>query len=176
MIGLAQASREAQAADGASFLVAAPAAADEIAAGDAFNGQGGELAHNHAAQLEISIGDPPAGEFAGLVGEEVVRNQVLRLREPPVAHLGQDNPFAGDAVGQNHIERRQAITRDQQEGVTEVKNFADLSRGKQGEGHRIKTGDSGSGQGGRDFGGIHKGRSPPTHNPRGAGKSAIAEK
>ena len=54
------------------LLVGAPAAAGEVAAHDALDRERLQLAHDHAAQLQVAVVQPAAGEFAGLVGQKVV--------------------------------------------------------------------------------------------------------
>ncbi len=154
-VGLAQAGGELEAADVARFLIRAPAAADEVAADDALDRDGLQFPHDHAAELEVRVGEAAAGEFAGLVGEEVVADDAAGLGEPPVADLGEDGALAGDAVGQDHVERGEAVGGGEEEGVAEVEDFTDLAGGDAGERQVIDGGDRGLGEGRGDGGEGH---------------------
>ncbi|MNW61625.1 hypothetical protein D3C74_396970 [compost metagenome] len=48
------------------------------------------------------------------------------LVEPPQAELGQDDPLVGDARRQDVVERAHAVTRDDQDDVTERVRPAEL--------------------------------------------------
>jgi hypothetical protein len=85
----------------------------------------------------------------------VVGDEVGGLREPPVAHLGEDGALARDAVGQDDVEGREPVRGDEQEGVAEIEDLADFSRGDAGEGQTVDGDDGLSRQGSFNFRKIH---------------------
>ena len=86
------------------------------------------LLHNHAAPRNL------AGEgfqflrqrIAG-PREQVVRLERFRLREPEIRNLREHLAFARNAVGHDHVEGRDAVGRDEEQTVAEIKDFADLA-------------------------------------------------
>ena len=59
--------------------------------------------------------------------EAMVRHELLGLVEPEVRDLREYLAFARDAVGHHAIERGDAVARDEEEGIAEVKNLPHLS-------------------------------------------------
>ena len=165
-LGLAQAGGQPEAADGAALLVGAPAAADEITAHDAFDGQRLQLLYRHAAKLEVAGESVFRGEQAGLIGQEVVGDELPHLREPPQTDLREHDALAGDAVGQDHIEGRQAVGGGDQQRIAQVEDFAHLAGGELGEGETCNLRDGRGRNGGGDFGESH-GRCSGSNEGRG---------
>jgi len=117
LLGLAQAVGQVDAADLAGALVVLPAAADQVAAGDRFHRHRLQLAGDHRA-LGVQGRVHAFGQHAGHVDAgQVVGHQVRGLGEPEVGDLAEHLALARDRVGQDHIERRQAIGGDHQEVV-----------------------------------------------------------
>jgi hypothetical protein len=58
----------------------------------------------------------------------MVVDHARSLGEPPVAHLRENRALARNAVGQNHIEGRKPVRRDEQEGIAEIEDLADFAR------------------------------------------------
>jgi hypothetical protein len=91
--------------------------------------------------LQIAIADPPPRKLTGLVGQEMIRDDSLRLIEPPQAHLGKNDSLSWNSVRKDHIERRKPVARHEKQGVPEVEDFPHLSRGDPGAAHRMDLGD-----------------------------------
>ena len=64
--------------------------------------------------------------FAG-AGEQMVRLERFGLREPEIGNLREHLALARDAVGHDHVERREAVGGDEQQAVAEVEDFAHLA-------------------------------------------------
>ena len=155
-LGLPEIGRKCEATDGAVDLVGFPAAADEIAAHDALDGQRLEFAHDHGAQLQVRVGDAAAGKFAGLIGQQVIGDQGARAGKPPQADLVENDALAGDAVRQDDVESGEPIAGDKEQSVAQVEDLADLTRR---EVRKRQAGDmspGGGGEGGGDLGRGHE--------------------
>src|SRR5262245_34163648 len=61
------------------------------------------------------------------MGDEMVGLKGFGLSEPKIGNLSEHFAFARDAVGHDAIEGRDAVGRDEQKSIIEVKNFADLA-------------------------------------------------
>ncbi|MNV31585.1 hypothetical protein D3C71_1228970 [compost metagenome] len=117
LLGLAQAVGQLDAADLAGALVVLPAAADQVAAGDRFHRYRLQRAGDHRT-LGVQGRVHALGQHAGHVDAgQVVGHQVRGLGEPEVGHLAEHLALARNRVGQDHVERRQAIGGDHQQVV-----------------------------------------------------------
>ena len=123
LVRLAQALGQGDAADLAGLLVAGPAAAGDVAADDALDGQHGQLAAEHAVALELGLAEE-FGHIGGVHRDHVVGQQVLRIVEPELAHLGQDGALLGDLVFEDHVERRDAVGGHHDQSVAHVIDLA----------------------------------------------------
>ena len=128
--GLLQALGQHLAADGAIRLVLLPAGAGEVAAHDALHRQRLRLSHDHGAAGErLREGRERGREAARIERDEVIRDRRKAL-EPKGGERVQDGAFARDGVGQDAVEGRNAIGRDEQEVLAEIEDFADLAAGE----------------------------------------------
>ena len=128
LLRLLQAFRQLDAADFAAAPVVLPAAADDVAAGDAFHRYRGQLLGHHRAlrvQRRVHAGRQHGGDIdAGQVVGDDVRGPV----EPEIADLAEHLALARDRVGQHHVERAQAVGGDhQQVAIAQVEHVADLA-------------------------------------------------
>ena len=57
----------------------------------------------------------------------MVGNAVGQPVEPEMGDLGEHLALAGDAVGQDAVERRDAVAGDEQQGVPQIEHLADLA-------------------------------------------------
>ena len=126
LVRLLQALGQGDAADLAGLLVAGPAAAGDVAADNALDGQHGQLAAQHAVALELGLMEK-FGHIGGVHRDHVVGQQVLGVIKPELAHLGQDGALLGDLVLQDHIKGRNAVGGNHHQGVAHVINLADLA-------------------------------------------------
>ena len=110
-----QAGRQPVPADRARAPVVLPAGAGEVAADDALDRQ----------HLE-----PPALHRPAVVpdGEQVVRAELARAREPERRQAAEHAALVGDLGRQDDVERRDPVARDEQQAVVvERVELADLS-------------------------------------------------
>src|SRR5208283_1838225 len=59
--------------------------------------------------------------------QQMVRLERFGLREPEIGNLREHFALARDAVGHDDVERGDAVARDEEQPVAEVKNFAHLA-------------------------------------------------
>ena len=83
----------------------------------------------------------PGGRSARSVEMQVAPDDVGQVLEPERRHGGQHPPLVGDRLGHDHVERRDAVRRDQQQPVVAgVVHVTDLARVEMGQidvdGHR----------------------------------------
>ena len=109
--------RQHMAADRAGALVVLPARTDEIAAHHRLDGQRAQPLHDHRTARE-------QGALVGVEAQpleahvrQLVRHEVGGAAEPEVRDLGQHAALVRDGVGQHHVERGQAVRRDDQHVV-----------------------------------------------------------
>ena len=126
LVGFLQPLGQRDAADGAVFLVAGPAAAGDIAADDAFDGQHFQLFAHHALALVLGLAEK-LRHIGGIHRKHVVGQNILRQIEPELGHLGQHLALVHHGVVQDHIKAADAVGGDHDEAVTIVVNFADLA-------------------------------------------------
>jgi hypothetical protein len=116
-VGEAQPGWQGNAAHLAGRLVVLPAGADQVAARHRLDRQRPQ-APRHAAAQPVD-GRVHAGREHALqrAVEQVVGHQRACPPEPEQRSLGEYFTLARDRVGQHDIERRQAVGRDDQQGV-----------------------------------------------------------
>ena len=104
------------AADAAGGAVVLPAAADQVASGDALDQDGLEahgdagaaLDHRHFLRLDDGF---------GINAGEVVREDAFELLEPEVGERGEHLALARNRVAQNDVECGNAVARDDEQLV-----------------------------------------------------------
>ena len=69
------------------------------------------------------------GQVGDVGGEQVVGHHVAEQLEPEERELGEHLALVRDRVGQHHVERAEAVGRDEQQPVAEVVEVADLALG-----------------------------------------------
>lgn len=89
LVGLLQAFRQLDAAHLAGLLVAGPAAAGDVAAHDALDGQHGQLTAHHAVAVELGLLEE-LRHILHVHAQHVVGQQIAGVIEPELAHLGQN--------------------------------------------------------------------------------------
>ena len=126
LVGLLQAFRQLDAAHLAGLLVAGPAAAGNVAAHDALNGQHGQLAAHHAVAVELRLLE----KFRHILhvhAQHMVGQQITGVIEPELAHLGQNGALFGDLVFQDDIKRGNAVGSNHDEAVTVIIDLTNLA-------------------------------------------------
>lgn len=89
LVGLLQALGQLDAAHLAGLLVAGPAAAGDVAAHDALNGQHGQLTAHHAVAVELGLLEE-LRHILHVHAQHMVGQQIAGVIEPELAHLGQN--------------------------------------------------------------------------------------
>ena len=126
LFGLLQPFGQLDAADLAGLLVAGPAAAGDVAADDALDGQHGQLAALHALALELGLLEE-LRHILGVHAQHMVGQDIAGVVEPELAHLGQDLALVGHFIFQDHVECGNAVGRDHDQAVAIVIDLANLS-------------------------------------------------
>jgi hypothetical protein len=71
-----------------------------------------------------------SGVFVDIGSQEMGRDEIAQHLEPEDRHLCEDEPFPGDAVGQDAIECGNPVGRYDKEAFAKVEDVADLSGGE----------------------------------------------
>src|SRR5262249_29467705 len=124
LVALPQAGRQLDAADTPAGLILLPAAAGQIAANDALDRHDLGLAAEHRAAVER--GSQVRRDNIGRGGDQMMRDTARERLEPEERQGCQDAALVGNAAGHNDVERRDAISGDDQQLVTKVIDIADL--------------------------------------------------
>ncbi len=126
-VRLAQPPRKRDAAHRAGGLVVLEARAHEVAPHDALHGKHVRLHHDHRAPLELlAEGAQLDRVLVHVGGQDVVRHDVREEAEPEERHLGEQDPLARDAGGQDDVEGAQAVRGHHEQPVAEVVDVAHL--------------------------------------------------
>ena len=126
LLGLLQTLGQLDAAHLAGLLVAGPAAAGDVAAHDALDGQHGQLAAQHAVAVELGLPEE-LRHILHVHAQHMVGQQILGIVEPELAHLGEHGALFGHLVFQDDIKRRNAVGGNHDQAVAVVVNLADFS-------------------------------------------------
>jgi len=118
-----KAGAQPETADRAGFLVGIPAAADEIAADDALDGQWLQLLHDHAPKLSVAGRSVFAGQQAGLVGQEVIGTSLRVCANHHRLICGEHDPLPGIPSGRITSKAESRSVAAIQQGVAEVEDF-----------------------------------------------------
>jgi len=124
---LLEAAGQGDPADGAARAVFVPAAAREVAAGDALDRDHLRRAAQHRAARErpaVRVGETRDGREIG--AEDVIADDPARAeeREPAQAHRGQEASLARDRRRHDDIERAQAVGGDDEERCCGIRRRA----------------------------------------------------
>ena len=111
-----EAGRELDAADGARLAVVLPAAADQIAAGNAFDEDGLELHRNDGAAADERDFFRRNDGF-GIDAGEVIRKHAVELLEPEVRNGGKNLALARNGIAEDDVEGGNSVARDNQKLV-----------------------------------------------------------
>ncbi len=131
--GFGQAGGQLDAADGLRLPVFLEAGAAEVAAHDALDGERLRFLHEHGAALNVGeLRGRKTGQsrdFKRIVrtGEQMVRHERGKLLEPEMGNLREHLALARDAVGHDDVEGGDAVAGDEEVGVAEIENLADLA-------------------------------------------------
>ena len=126
LVGLLQALGQLNAAHLAGLLVAGPAAAGDVAAHDALNGQHGQLTAHHAVAVELGLLEE-LRHILHVHAQHMVGQQIAGVIEPEFAHLGQNGALFGDLVFQDDIKRGNAVGSNHDEAVTVIIDLTNLA-------------------------------------------------
>ena len=121
-----QESQKLDAAHLAGLLVAGPAAAGDVAAHDALDGQHGQLAAQHAVAVELGLPEE-LRHILHVHAQHMVGQQILGVVEPELADLGEHGALFGHLVFQDDIKRRNAVGGNHDQAVAIVVNFTDFA-------------------------------------------------
>ena len=124
-------------------LVFLPARSGELAAHDGFNRERlGPAAEQTASRKHRShvVGDvcsdrrETLGDFGVVSGDQVVRDDMGRLREPEYGKLGENAPLARNPLGENNVESRDTVGRDHKDSIitdgVDITHFAPRMEGQ----------------------------------------------
>ena len=133
--GLQQALGQLVAADGTCGLVVLPARAGDVAAHDAFHRQGLGLLHEDRTAFQFfAVGGQRGGELVHVAFDEVVLDEVGELLHPEQGDLVEDDAFVRDRLVHDDVKGGHAVRGDdEQGGVVDIVNIADLTSVEQGE-------------------------------------------
>ena len=126
LVALVEPLRELDPADRAVLLVARPAGAGDVAADDALDRDHGELLHQHAVPVKLRCAEE-LRHIRRVGRDHVVRQDVLRVVEPELGHLGQDRAFFGDLIFQNDVKCRDAVRCDEDQVLADIVNLTDFA-------------------------------------------------
>jgi hypothetical protein len=144
-IGLPEAGREPDSADVAGLAVLGPSGAREVSARDALEGHDFALAHDHRTAGEQRRIRPEVLGKAVDVGFQQVVLDVGEPAEPEVGELGQDLPLVGNARREDDVEGRDPVAGDEQDGVAQIIELADLAAPGEARRGQVRFGDGAHG-------------------------------
>src|SRR5438477_385957 len=125
--------RKLLAGDRSERLVLSPGGTRDVPARHALDVDALAVLHEDGAagdRLRVLEG---SGETAKIGGDEVVRHDLLGLAEPEVRELGEHAALIRDRRGQNGVERREPIARDDDQLVAAgLVDIADLTATEEG--------------------------------------------
>ena len=126
--GLGQTLGQLDAADGAVLVVGLLARTGQIAADDALDRNRLGLLNQHGAASEVvTILGKLLGEIRRVDGDEVIGNDVGKLIEPECRDAVEHLSLKRNLVGENKVERRNAVGGDHQQvfaGIVDITNLA----------------------------------------------------
>ena len=122
-------SRQFDAADGAVFFIAFPAAAGDIAADDAFHGNHGQFLALHAVAVELGLLEKFRHVFH-IDRNHMIGNDIFRKIEPEAGHLCQDGTFLGNLILEDMVKSRDAVRGYHDDAIANIIYFADFARFK----------------------------------------------
>ncbi len=126
LVGLLQALRQFDAADGAVLAVALPAGTGDVTTDDGFDGKHGEFLAEHAVSVELRLTEV-LRHVVHIDADHMVRKDVFRQIEPEFGHLGQDGTLLRDFVLEDDIERGDAVGGNEDQCIAQVIDLADFS-------------------------------------------------
>ena len=126
--GLGQTLGQLNAADGAVLVIGLLARTGQITADDALDRNRLGLLDQHGAAYEVvTILGKLLGEIRRVDGDEVVGNDVGKLIEPECRDAVENLSLKRNLVGENKVERRNAVGGDHQQvfaGIIDITNLA----------------------------------------------------
>ena len=123
-VAVGQIARQVDAAHLAAALIVLPAAASQIAPGDAFHRQYLGCAAEHHAPAELLALLGSQGRYVcGVRGDQVIVHHAGEVLEPELGDLREHHALAGRAVGQHHIEGADAIGGHDQQAAFAIGQF-----------------------------------------------------
>ena len=142
LVGFLQTLGKLVTADGAVILVGFPAGAGNVAAHNAFHGQGTGPAHQDCAAFELVCpGLQFLGEFVHIAFNDVVRHDVLEHVHPEQCDLVQDNTLVGNGSGHHDVEGAHAVCGHNEQGlVVNGVDVAHLAAGQERKSVYARTG------------------------------------
>ena len=127
---LRQALGQLNAADGAVLVIGLLARTGQIAADDALDRNRLGLLDQHGAACEVvTILGKLLGEIRRVDGNEVVGNDVGKLIEPECRDAVEHLSLKRNLVGENKVERRNAVGGDHQQVFTGIVDITNLATG-----------------------------------------------
>ena len=116
------------AAHGPVDVVGLLAGAREVAAHDALDGQRACLLDEHRAAGEVAgVGSEALGEVRHVGRDHMVGDEVRETLEPELRDAREDLALVGDLIGQDVVERGDAVGDDEQQAVAAIVDVADLA-------------------------------------------------
>ena len=127
---LRQALGQLNTTDGAVLVVGLLARASQIAADDALDRNRLRLLDQHGATSEIvTVLSKLLGEIRRVDGNEMVRNNVGKLIKPECRDAVEHLSLKRNLVGENKVERRNAVGGDHQQVFTGIVDITNLATG-----------------------------------------------
>src|SRR6266508_1566528 len=109
------------------FLIFFPTRTSQITAHYAFDRERRRFLYDHRASNELF---PKRMQFLGK-RFEIRRNKmildVVKMVEPKLRNLVEDCALVRNWIGQDHVESRDAVRCDEEQRLSEIKNFAHLA-------------------------------------------------